>query len=252
MSDQDNQIKLVPALARGAHILDIIARHPSGMMAKEIADELNLAKSTVHGLCGTLVSLNLLVRRADQSYQMGPHVMRWANAFIARSDVANEFASIWDDGTDLPGATITLSVLENTDITYIAARNSDATEGRFEFRAGMRLPASITAAGKAMLSHMNEFDVRQLFSAVADDNTIDALISTLEDEKARGYSFDNEDVSEGLVCYGAPVLDSKNKPIAGIAVSLLKEDATPEKGKQIVDNLTDIAVKLSMRMGADV
>ena len=116
----------------------------------------------------------------------------------------------------------------------------------------MRLPASITAAGKAMLSHMNEFDVRQLFTAVADDNTIDALIQTLSEEKARGYSFDNEDVSEGLVCYGAPVLDSKNKPIAGIAVSLLKEDATPEKGKQIVDNLTDIAVKLSMRMGADV
>jgi hypothetical protein len=33
---------------------------------------------------------------------------------------------------------------------------------------------------------------------------------------------------------------------------MLKEDATPEKGKQIVANLTDIAVKLSIRMGADV
>lgn len=252
MSDQDNQTKLVPALARGAQILDIIARVPTALTAKEIATELNLAKSTVHGLCATLVSLNLLIRRADQSYQLGPHVMRWANAFSARSDVANEFASIWDDGTDLPGATITLSVLENTDIVYIAARNSQATEGRFDFRAGMRLPASITATGKAMLSHMNEFDVRHLYAGVAEVEKIDALISVLESDKARGYSFDNEDVGEGLVCYGAPVLDSKNKPIAGIAVSLLKEDATPEKGKQIVDNLTDIAVKLSMRMGADV
>lgn len=252
MSDQDNQTKLVPALARGAQILDIIARVPTALTAKEIATELNLAKSTVHGLCATLVSLNLLIRRADQSYQLGPHVMRWANAFSARSDVANEFASIWDDGTDLPGATITLSVMENTDIVYIAARNSQATEGRFDFRAGMRLPASITATGKAMLSHMNEFDVRHLYAGVAEVEKIDALISVLESDKERGYSFDNEDVGEGLVCYGAPVLDSKNKPIAGIAVSLLKEDATPEKGKQIVDNLTDIAVKLSMRMGADV
>lgn len=252
MSDQDNQVKLVPALARGVQVLDIIGRHPSGMSAKDIADELNLAKSTVHGLCSTLVSLNLLVRRADQSYQMGPHVMRWANAFAARSDVASEFASIWDEGTDLPGATITLSVLEETDITYIAARNSEATEGRFEFRSGMRLPASITAAGKAMLSHMNEFDVRQLFSGVAESDKIDALIMQLKADKDNGYSFDNEDVSEGLVCYGAPILDSKNKPIAGVAMSMLKEDATSEMGKQIVANLTDIAVKLSIRMGADV
>ncbi|MEW7007991.1 IclR family transcriptional regulator [Lentilitoribacter sp. EG35] len=252
MSDQDHQVKLVPALARGVQILDVIGRHPSGMSAKDIADELGLAKSTIHGLCSTLVSLNLLVRRADQSYQMGPHVMRWANAFTARSDIASEFATIWDDGTDLPGATITLSVLENTDIIYIAARNSEATEGRFDFRSGMRLPASITATGKAMMSHMNEFDVRQLYANVADAESIDALIKQLQSDKACGYSFDNEDVSEGLVCYGAPVLDSKNKPIAGIAVSMLKEDATPEKGKQIVANLTDIAIKLSIRMGADV
>lgn len=252
MSDQDSQVKLVPALARGVQILDIIGRHPSGMSAKDIADELNLAKSTVHGLCGTLVSLNLLVRRADQSYQMGPHVMRWANAFAARSDIASEFASIWDDGTDLPGATITLSVLENTDIIYLAARNSEATEGRFDFRSGMRLPASITATGKAMMSHMNEFDVRQLYTNVAEAEKIDALIAQLRSDKKNGYSFDNEDVSEGLVCYGAAVLDSKNKPIAGIAVSMLKEDANSEKGKQVVANLTDIAVKLSIRMGADV
>lgn len=252
MSLQDNQTKLVPALARGSQILDIVARVPSGLLAKDIAAELDLAKSTVHGLCNTLVSLNLLIKRPDHSYQLGPHVMRWANAFTARSDVAREFASIWDDDTDLPGATITLSVLENTDIVYIAARNSDATEGRFDFRSGMRLPASITATGKAMMSHMNEFDVRHLYAGVADVQSIDTLIQVLKTDKDRGYSFDNEDVSDGLVCYGAPILDSKNKPIAGIAVSLLKEDATPEKGKQIVTNLTDIAVKLSIRMGADV
>lgn len=252
MSEQDSQNKLVPALARGSQILDIVTRVPSGLTAKEIGDELGLAKSTVHGLCGTLVSLNLLVRRADQTYQLGPHVMRWANAFMARSDVAAEFANIWDEGTDLPGATITLAVLQGTEVVYIAARNSAATEDRFDFRAGMRLPASITATGKAMMSHMNEFDIRQMYQGMAEEGRLDTLLSELSDDKARGHSFDNEDVSEGLVCYGRAVLDSKNKPIAGIAVSLLKEDATQEKGVQILTNLCAIADKVSRRMGADL
>lgn len=252
MTIEESQTRLVPALARGSQILDAVTRVPAGLTAKEISTELGLAKSTVHGLLGTLVSLNLLIKRPDQTYQLGPHVMRWANAFTARSDVAAEFASIWDEGTDLPGATITLSVMQGNEVVYIAARNSEATEGRFDFQAGMRLPASITATGKAMMSHMNEFDVRQMFSDVAEGSKLDILIDELKADKQRGYSFDNEDVSEGLVCYGAPVLDSKNRPIAGIAVSLLKEDASEGKGKQIVSNLTDIAVKLSIRMGADV
>lgn len=246
------QPKLVPALARGSQILDIVTRVPSGLTAKEIGDELGLAKSTVHGLCGTLVSLNLLVRRPDQTYQLGPHVMRWANAFMARSDVAAEFANIWDESTDLPGATITLSVLQGTEIVYIAARNSAATEDRFDFRAGMRLPASITATGKAMMSHMNAFDIRHLYQGMAEEVRIDAMLKELSDDRERGYSFDNEDVSEGLVCYGRAVLDSKNKPIAGIAVSLLKEDVSHEKATQILSNLKAISDKVSRRMGADL
>ncbi|MFX5344488.1 IclR family transcriptional regulator, partial [Acinetobacter baumannii] len=83
----------------------------------------------------------------------------WANAFELNSDVATEFASIWDKETELPGATITLSVLQEGEVVYLAARNSSASAALFDFRAGMRLPAAFTATGKAFLSHMTEFEV---------------------------------------------------------------------------------------------
>jgi len=155
--------KLVPALERGVRILDTVGRARSYPSLSDLARELGIAKSSVHTLCNTLVQLGLLIKRPDQTFRLGPHVMRWSNAFQQQSDLAAEFAAIWDQETQLPGATITLTVLEGNEVVYIAARNSDLSHPLFEFRAGMRLPAAFTATGKAFLSTMSDFEVRRLY-----------------------------------------------------------------------------------------
>lgn len=257
-SEKRSTIKLVPALERGTRILDMVAKSSQSLSATQIGQELGLPKSTVHGLCATLVQLNLLVRKPDQTYKLGPHLMRWANAFSYRSDVANEFASIWDEGTRLPGATITLSVLEGTEVVYIAARNSEMTPN-FAFRVGMRLPAPFTATGKSFLSYLRDSEVRELFekdfpAPITDKSVrdVDDLIGELKACRTRGYSVENEQVSAGMQCFAAPVLNSHNRPIAAIAVSFPKEDISFEKEKGIVSDVQDIARKLSLRMGAQV
>jgi DNA-binding IclR family transcriptional regulator len=134
----ESKSKLVPALQRGARILDHLSRVRTFPTLSELSRDLGIAKSSIHTLCNTLIQLELLIRRPDQTYQLGPHVMRWSNAFIQQSDVATEFASIWDQDSELPGATITLSVLEGHEVVYIAARNSEVSHSLIDFRAGMR------------------------------------------------------------------------------------------------------------------
>lgn len=259
MEGEVERSKLVPALERGVRILDFAARSKSYPTLTEIARHLGIAKSSAHTLCNTLVTLELLIRRPDQSYQLGPHVMRWSNAFTEQSDVAAEFASIWDKETELPGATITLTVLEGTEVVYIAARNSAVSHSLIEFRAGMRLPAAFTATGKAFLSHMTDFEVRRLFAAGLPQprtpksvRSIDALLAELQEIRRNGWSIDNQQVAEGIVCYGAAVLDSRNRPIAGVAVSLPVDDVTDAWREQIIANVRRIAGRLSHRMGADI
>lgn len=76
-------------------------------------------------LCRTLVELDLLIRRSDQTYQLRPHLMRWSSAFGQQSDVATEFASLWDKETGVPGAPLNLTVLDGGEVVYIAVRNSE-------------------------------------------------------------------------------------------------------------------------------
>lgn len=251
--------KQVPALDRGARILDLVARSKTFLNLSDLSRELKIARSSVHTLCHTLVNLELLIRRSDQTFQLGPHVMRWSNAFSLQSDVAAEFASIWDRETELPGATITLTVLEGAEVVYIAARNSELSNNRVDFRAGMRLPAAFTATGKAFLSHMSDFEVRRLYPeglpparTPKSVQAIDALLAELQEVRKLGYSCDDEQVAEGITCFGAAVLDSRNRPMAGVAVSLPNEVLVDGVQDKAIANVTRIATQLSHRMGADL
>lgn len=259
MGHGDSKSKQVPALDRGARILDLVARSKGFLSLSDLARELKIARSTVHTLCHTLVNLELLIRRNDQTFQLGPHVMRWSNAFTTQSDVATEFASTWDQETELPGATITLSVLDGAEVVYIAARNSEVNHSLLDFRAGMRLPAAFTATGKAFLSRMSEHEIRRLFpdglpaprtpKSVRD---LEQLLGELQDVRRNGYSCDEEQVTEGMICFGAAVLDSRNRPIAGVAVSLPLDSLTSDDRQSVIRNVTRIATRLSHRMGADL
>ncbi|MGV8988925.1 MAG: IclR family transcriptional regulator [Cypionkella sp.] len=259
MGQEKAKAKLVPALERGARILDLVARSKTYPNLSELSRELEIAKSSAHTLCNTLIQLELLIRRADQTFQLGPHVMRWSNAFAQQSDVATEFATIWDQETELPGATITLSVLDGSEVVYIAARNSAVSHSLIEFRAGMRLPAAFTATGKAFLSHMSDAEVRRLYpNGLPEPRTsksvqsLNVLLDELELTRERGYSCDDQQVAEGVLCFGASVLNSRNRPIAGVAVSLLAENLDNNERTRIISNVQRIAARLSHRMGADL
>lgn len=251
--------RLVPALERGIRILDFVthARNPPSLT--EIARELEIAKSSAHTLCHTLTELGLLIRRPDQTFRVGPHVMRWANAFVQQSDVAAEFATLWDEETELPGATITLTVLEGGEVVYIAARNSAISHSLIEFRAGMRLPACFTATGKAFLSHMSEFEVRRLYpEGLPEPRTpysvkdMETLLSELALVRQNGFSVDDQQVAEGIICFGASVLDSRNRPMAGVAVSLPVDRLEDTSQDCIIASVQRIAARLSHRMGANI
>jgi len=259
MAPDDHKPPQSPALERGARILDLVARSKGFLSLSDLSRELRIARSSVHALCHTLVDLELLIRRTDQTFQLGPHVMRWSNAFTRQSDVATEFAAIWDQETELPGATITLTVQDGTEVVYIAARNSKGIRPSMEFRVGMRLPAAFTATGKAFLSHLSDYEIRRLFVQGIPEartsrsvRTIDDLLLELRDVRRDGFSCDEEQVAEGMVCFGATVLDSRNRPIAGIAVSLSMDAEAIGDRTSIIANVLRMASRLSHRMGADV
>ena len=102
---------LVPAVSRALALLERLAGTREPMSLARLATDLALPKSSVHGLCNTLVSFGYLRRQPDGAFLIGPRVMGLAEAFVAGTDVAQEFNALWADARQRPEETVVLSVL---------------------------------------------------------------------------------------------------------------------------------------------
>ena len=245
-----------PAVVRAVHLLDVIAKAAGPLTLADLVRATGYPKSTLHGLCETLVHLRLIKRSPTGAMSLGPYVMGWAHAFLSQTDLTEEFAGIWANTTDFEEDTLTLSMLDGSDVIYLACRNGNQPLG-VTFRMGMRLPAAYTATGKAMLSTLPESEVAALFEHEWPAPLTDAgvkglpeLFVELRQVRELGYSIDDGQMREGMTCFGAPVFDASGRVVAGLAVSVLDSAVDAKRGQRIGERIRDLADELSRRLGA--
>ena len=231
-------------------------KNPSVTLAT-LTSALGLPKSTVHGLCAALVQAGLVTRFENGTYHLGLHVMDLAHAFLARTDLTIEFVKLWESLALLPEETIILSVLDGADVVYVACRNGSRPLG-VNFRIGMRLPANCTASGKALLSSLAPERVKALFQASGlrtltkkKTGGLKGLLEELAQVRKRGYSVDDEETRHGMICFGAPVFDSRSgEAVAGVGVSMLKAAVDRRQRILAAEAVKQMAQALSKRLGA--
>lgn len=245
----------VPSVGRALMLLDRLAERREPMTLARLATDLALPKSSVHGLCSTLVSFGYLRRRDDGAFVIGPRVMGLADAFVHGTHVAEEFNALWNEPGSAPDETVLLSVLSGAEVVYVAARNGVRPLG-LAFNVGMRLPAHLSATGRAMLAWHDPAFVRRLFPGDAlprmsgkGPRTADELLKDLAATRRRGYSVDDESVREGVYCIGAPVFDATGQPVAGVGVCINKAMLGGDQGKRQRQVVLHAAQALTLRLG---
>jgi len=247
----------VPAVARAARLLNALAAAREPLPLAALVKVVQLPKSTVHGLCGTLVDAGLVARLDSGAFQLGTRVMDLAHAYMARTDFAAEFQAIVGATTPLPEESLVLSVLDGADIVYVACRNGSRPFG-FNFRIGMRLPANCAASGKAMLATLPPGRVIDLalarsFYALTPKSVtrVRPLLEQLAQVRLQGYSIDDEETRQGMVCIGAPVFGPmSSEAVAAVAVSCPKSSLKANRKAEAVRTVMHLAAAISQRMGS--
>ena len=246
---------LVPAVSRALALLERLALQREPMSLARLASELGLPKSSVHGLCSTLVSFGYLRRQSDGAFLIGPRVMGLAEAFVSGTDVAQEFNALWADRRSAPEETVVLSVLSGGEALYVAVRNSARPLG-LAFNVGMRLPAHLSGSGKAMLAQLPADEVvRRLAGNLRvrlthkGPRSLEALQKELALTRRRGYSIDDEGVREGVYSFGAPVFDASGSAAAAVSVCINKALLGADRGARHREAALDVAHSLTERIG---
>jgi DNA-binding IclR family transcriptional regulator len=120
----------------------------------------------------------------------------------------------------------------------------------------MRLPAHLTASGKAMLAFHDEAFVRRLYPTGRlpargrrGPVSLKGLLDELAQVRARGCSVDDEGVREGVFCFGAPVFDPAGQPVAGVGVCTHKATLDRKGEQRHREVVTECAARLTQRLG---
>ena len=244
-------------MTRALALLDRLAHQREPMSLAQLTSELALPKSSVHGLCNTLMSFGYLRRQPDGAFLIGPRVMSLAEAFVSGTDVVQEFAALWADAGAAPEETVVLSVLSGTDALYVAVRISARPLG-LAFNVGMRLPAYLSGSGKAMLAFLPAQEVRRRFAeglgtrlTKKGTRSVEALLRELAVTKKRGWSVDDEAVREGVYSFGAPVFGASGDVVAAVSVCINKAMLGADQGARHREAALSVSEALTARLGGD-
>ncbi|MHC5308246.1 IclR family transcriptional regulator [Bartonella sp. LJL80] len=234
-------------------LLDHIAATEDGATVSQLSRDLGMAKSSVHALCHTLLQENLLTSSDTGRYIMGPHAIRWSNAYLKNNRLADGFRQIIRNMPELDNYTLTLSLREGADVVYIDTRNSLSPLG-VTFRIGMRIAAVFSATGKAILSRLPEETLKQITSEPLPEpmtqysiQTVAALKRELDKVRTQGYSLDNGQIHPEMICVGAPILNRDGYASAGIALSMPRSLATDMLIAELGPKVAHIADQLTER-----
>lgn len=220
------------------------------MTLTELARSLDLAKSTVANLCSALEDSNM-IRRVDGRWALGHKVVELGQGFLSKTDVVAEFHRQSEALTTASSETLLLAVLDGLDVVYLA-RHDGSQPVRLASDIGRRLPAVVTALGKAMLAAMPGDELDERLSRLPDlpvltprsHRTLDSLSRDLETTRLRGYAVDDEQNTEGVTCIGVAVPGRPGTPTA-VSATMLTARATTGLREMLVRDLHELAEHLS-------
>lgn len=247
----------VPAVLKASRVLDALASSREPFTLADLTRKLDLPKSSILGLCNTLAAAGLVTRHADGRFGLGVRLVDLAHAYLAGVDLTREFSNVWDEVGPFSRDGVVLAVLDGTDVVYIACRQGEIPLG-VSYRIGMRLPASCTATGKALLSTLPDSRLHELYNGADlprptphSRPTLATLLDDLHEARNRGYALDDQETREGMMCVGAPIFDaSGTEAVAAVAVSMVKFPEDSGKSLSVIADVQRFARALSRKLGA--
>ncbi len=247
--------KRVQSIDRAVSILKCFSKQRKEMKLSEIADELSLNKSTVHGIISTLKYNGLIDQDEEtQKYRLGLYLMKLGDTVASSIDIRDIAHPIIKEVSQQLNETVHLSKLDGDELIYLDKVESNQSMRIFT-TIGSRMPAYCTGMGKAMLAYIDDEKINNLLPDALEPMTEytitdkNELLKRLADIREKGYAMDNEENSIGLRCIAAPIFDHKGNAKYAISVSGPTVRMTDKRMENIISIIKDSARKISYKLG---
>jgi DNA-binding IclR family transcriptional regulator len=260
----------VPAAEQTLRVLTHLARHAGPLPAGRIATDLGLPRSTTYHLLAALIDSGFVVHLPEERrYGLGVAAFEVGSAYTHQAPLARLARPLLAALVDDIRRSAHLAVLHGREVLYVVEERATG-QPSLVTEVGVRLPAQLTASGRAMLAALPPAQVRALFPDRAcfvqrhgiGPQSLSALRQVLGASRARGFAVENGEVTPGLASIGVAVLDHSGHPAAGLAITYPTADqcgpsglahsarsARPVDPRWLADQAVRVAQTLARRIG---
>ncbi len=245
----------VPAADQTLRMLTYLAHQRGPVAARTIATALGVPRSTVYHLLGAMAQHGFVVHlAAERRWGLGTAAFELAGGYARQEPLARLGRPLVAALADRAGESAHLAVMTGRDVLYIVEERAPRRPALVT-EVGVRLPAHLTATGRAMLALLPREQVRALYpdaSAFADrtgrgPRSPALLRAVLRATRAQGFAVEDGEVTLGLRSVGVAVRDHADWPAAAIAITW-PEDASHDAAS-LAALAADAAAELGRRIG---
>ena len=246
----------VQSVERIFQLIESLAAHPAGAGLQRLAQDTGLAKSTVHRLLASLVSLGYAAQDENGRYRLTLKMFELSSGIVDSMDIMGVAKAHLERLSQRTGEAVHLVIRDGRDIVYIYKTESGPM--RMSSRVGLRSPLYCTGVGKAILATLPGDELEDIWTHSNVQKLTDKTITDLEElrsqlveVRANGYAIDDEENELGVRCVAVAIPGPDGRAESAFSISGLAPYMTPERIRRIatlaLDARTDILADLGLR-----
>lgn len=248
----------VPNLDRALVIIEKLSGSPRGLNRNEIAAATGCSPTMVYRIMMSLVDAGWAYRsEATGVYRLSRRILELA---LAGSDEYSLTSVAWPEMCalrDETGITVILGAFFGEGEGLVLETAESRSPIRFVAEKGIHTPDLHAGAGwKSMLAFLPEEPCRRMLERLSyrrlTNTTITsraALEKELEQVRTQGYAIDDAEMTEGVHCLAAPILDRTGYPVGTLSLSAPSEQLPQKDFKRRAAAVMRATAAVSAKLG---
>ncbi|WP_145483635.1 IclR family transcriptional regulator [Yersinia rohdei] len=235
--------------ARVLNIIETISSMDDGINLTQLSLKTGINKGTIHPILKTLVEYNYAnFDKSNNLYHLGISCSTLSRSFFEKTFWLKVINKEMQNIVNTCNEVCQMGILDRGEVLYIDKVQSDQAV-QLVSNIGTRLPATLSALGKAMLCEFTDEQIKEMypdgFIALTPYSAqdIDTLRKQFNQIMSSGFSVDDREINEETVCY-AVSLKQRGRNIAAISVSIPYFRASEDKIKQVIGVLIDAKTRI--------
>lgn len=248
----------IKSAERVMDVLRFLATRVRPVPSMTIARHCELPRSSTYHLLNCMREQQFVTYYPeDHAWGLGASAFEIGSAYLRSEPLSWLGRPLLRDIASTYAVTAHLAVLHGQDALYVVKEAPSAHGALLVSRVGVRLPAHLTAVGRAILMSLPRAQLRAIYTTrnllVRRTRRGPQLVSELERElqvdRERSFALDVGMTTPNITCAASPVFSHENLPIAGLGVTFPTDQPLGGDRDKLIEQVQRNARELSVALG---